>query len=208
MRTFPDPIKPKSFYLERVRRHREADELIRGTGWNGHRGCAVGCLFENYDHSLFPDLIGGPEVLAHLIDWIFEQLPKDHLSWPERVIEAIPEGADLSGVYPAWSVRLMDRNLQRIGPGEEHWRIACRAAVIEVRRFWEESVLGDDRSAWSAWSAARSAARSAWSAAWSAWSAESARSAWSAAESARSAEIQQQADDLLDLLRSAPISAQ
>lgn len=40
MLTFPDPARPKSFYLDRVRHHREADELIRGTGLDGRRGCA------------------------------------------------------------------------------------------------------------------------------------------------------------------------
>src|SRR5215218_9832938 len=99
LRTFPDPARPKAFYLERVRRHREADELVRGTGWDGYRGCAVGCTLECYDPTKYPELLGVPEVLARLEDWLFENLPEDHLTWPERFLEAIPEGADLSEVY-------------------------------------------------------------------------------------------------------------
>src|SRR4051812_520683 len=109
--TFPDPTKPKSFYLDRVRRHREADQLIRGTGWDGRRGCAIGCTLESYDPDKYPDLLGIPVSLAHLEDYIFENLPAAHLDWPERFLTAIPENADISGVYSAWCRRMLLRCL-------------------------------------------------------------------------------------------------
>jgi hypothetical protein len=224
------PQGDKAMYLARVRAHRETDTLVRGLGWHGEtgRGCAIGCTLHSYDHAEYERQIGVPRQVAHLIDWLFEHLPEaegehGYLRWPERVLEAIPVGADLSGVYPAWQVRLQTRNLERIGPGDEQWRVACRAAVQGVIDLWA--------AGWPSWSAdaealliaARSAARSAENAAWSAesaaWSAESAAwnaesaagsaesaagSAESATWNARSAEIRRQADDLIELLQAAP----
>lgn len=29
----------------------EADNIIRGTGWEDGKGCAIGCTLEKYDHA-------------------------------------------------------------------------------------------------------------------------------------------------------------
>jgi hypothetical protein len=201
-RAFPDPSRPKAYYLEQVRRHRQADELIRGTGWDGHRGCAIGCTLETYNHSLYPALLGVPEKIAWLEDWLFENLPSGHLEWPERFLAAIPEGADLSTVFARWSVRLLDRGLDRIGLGDEPWQVTCREAVRRIQDLHRDNPLQDRAADWSAAeSAARSAAESAdWSAARSAESAD-----WSAESAARSAEIVAQAEDLLAVLAESPV---
>ena len=73
-----EAIKEK--YLNRLRAHREADELVQGVGWehNGKtRGCAVGCTFDAYEHSRGPVEIGVPETLIYFQDAIFEGLPRD-----------------------------------------------------------------------------------------------------------------------------------
>ena len=78
----------KEKYLKRMRDHRQAGELTQGVAWvsNGTtRGCAVGCLFDAYDHSRGPAEIGVPQVLLQLVEAIFEALPRaDALAWPER----------------------------------------------------------------------------------------------------------------------------
>jgi hypothetical protein len=166
-------------------------------------------------HSLYPERLGLPEWLALLEDAIFEGLPEDEaLTWPRRFAEAVPVGADLSGLEDSLAVRRMR---ERLLPLAWSWPDSLRDEVVgaiegvvaalerghdaELRsaaesaaRLAARSALSAARSAaWSARSAARSAAWSALSAAESAArsaarSARSARSAaWSAAGSAAQA---------------------
>ena len=102
-----DPaIKEK--YLSRVRAHRKADNLIRGTGWDGHRGCAIGCTLESYNHALYETELGIPRSIARLEDGIFEGLELNlAMEWPERVLSAITPGADLSLVTAKFMVWLL-----------------------------------------------------------------------------------------------------
>ena len=89
----------KAKYLARVAAHRAADELIRGTGWDGRRGCAVGCTLHAYNHQAYESELGIPQMLAHLEDKIFERLPKElAMEWPHRFLSAAIPGADLSRV--------------------------------------------------------------------------------------------------------------
>jgi hypothetical protein len=94
----------KDFYLNRVREHRLADEIVKGQYWEGGKGCAVGCTLHSNRHADYPKLLGIPEVLAKLQDGIFEGLPNDlAVTWPERFYEAIEVGADLSMVWPKFA---------------------------------------------------------------------------------------------------------
>ncbi len=100
----------KEAVLAELAEHRAADEIIRGTYWDGHRGCAVGCLThdENGGHGQFPTRWGVPIVIARLIDSIFEGLPVDvALDWPARIMGALPVGADLTMVWPHFAVWLL-----------------------------------------------------------------------------------------------------
>lgn len=83
----------KNKYLKRVIAHRKADTLIQGSGWDGVKGCAVGCTLEAYDHARYPIELGLPEWLARLEDRLFERLNiKEALKWPEAFLKAIPIG--------------------------------------------------------------------------------------------------------------------
>ncbi len=91
--------------LELMADHRSADRLVQSHGyWGDGRGCAVGCLLHSLggspsDHLDYERLVGVPEILAVLEDSIFESLPvEDAQEWPERFLDAIPVGADLSRV--------------------------------------------------------------------------------------------------------------
>ncbi len=93
-----DPaIKEK--YLTRMRNHVASDELVRGLGWDGHKGCAIGCTLDAYDHVAYETELGIPVQLAYIEDTIFENLLNGRtLNWPSQFLEAIQPGADLSNV--------------------------------------------------------------------------------------------------------------
>jgi hypothetical protein len=74
----------KARALAKVAAHRAADELVRGTYWDGRRGSAVGCLLEDPEggHARYETEFGIPRVLAWLEDRIFEGLPHGHAATP------------------------------------------------------------------------------------------------------------------------------
>lgn len=175
----------KAKYIDRVRAHRRADNLIRGTGWDGHRGCAVGCTLESYEHSRYPTELEVPEELAHIEDTLFENLPKETaMDWPEQFLNAIPVGVDLVPAVRRIKVRI----LREVGwyaqqTERDHWGVMD---AVERVITWIEtspktppplivSTLPGSSAAAAAMAArsaamAESAARSAaWSAAMAAW---------------------------------------
>lgn len=186
----------KDKYLSRIKAHREADELVAGCGWekNRHvRGCAVGCTFDKYDHSRGPVEIGFPEELMHLEDAIFEGLANgggDHLAFPAAFLAAVRPGADLSLVWPRFTLWLLTDTESPSFVGSQHETVkdACEE-VAGLYREWCETGIKPEKSRFE--SAAESAARSA------------ARSAWSAARSAESAARTKMRDKLLELLHAA-----
>src|SRR6185503_20007125 len=94
-----DP-KAKAFYVDRLKKHRAADHIIQGTGWERGKGCAIGCTLENYSHEQYERELGVPLVLAFLIDKIFERLPAERAKdFPLQVVRAIRPGADLRLVW-------------------------------------------------------------------------------------------------------------
>lgn len=100
MQAFFNKPELKQKYLDRVIAHREADNLVQGTGWSNGKGCAIGCTFEDYNHSKMRTEWDVPEALAYLEDRIFEGLPNDKAQvWPERFIKAIRVGSDHSKTH-------------------------------------------------------------------------------------------------------------
>ena len=105
----------KETYLNRVRAHRAADQIVKGQYWEGGKGCAVGCTIHGSEHSRYEDELGVPRILARLEDIIFERLPNAvAMEWPARFLEASPVGAELSMVSPRFAVWLLgDAEMQR-----------------------------------------------------------------------------------------------
>lgn len=201
MLSFHNDIKIKQKYLDRVQHHMDMDNLVRGTGWENGKGCAVGCTLEKYDHKAYEIELGIPEWLAKVEDTLFEGMDfEKSKTWPKDFLEAIPLGVDLEKCKPKFLVAVLKHSLKSMGeaqydkeklPEIKSAMAQCEAAVKEMINCHEH---GLDLSA-----AAR-AARLAESAAWSAArSAESA--ARSAAESAWSAAYNYYADELLKILR-------
>jgi hypothetical protein len=153
MKAFHSDPAIKERYLDRVKAHRAADELIRGEGWDGHRGCAIGCTLEAYDHSRYPIELGIPEQLAYLEDWLFERLARaDAMAWPERVLSSIHVGADLSRVWPEFAIWMLTD--PEHGVSQYAVDGGTRAAIAGVADLYRRT---DDVSQ-DEWAAAREAA--------------------------------------------------
>ena len=108
MKAFHNDIKIKKQYLTRVVAHEKADEIIKGKYWENGKGCAVGCTIHGSYHGAYETELGIPRILARLEDGIFENLPNDLAkTWPRRFLEVIKPGADLSMVWPKFSVWML-----------------------------------------------------------------------------------------------------
>jgi hypothetical protein len=108
MKAFHNDVAVKRKYLNRVKAHEKADEIIKGVYWENGKGCAVGCTIHSNQHGSFETELGIPRVLARLEDGIFEDLPnKLAKSWPRRFLSAINPGADLTKVWPQFAVWLL-----------------------------------------------------------------------------------------------------
>jgi len=129
----------------RIARHRELDEIIQGTGWNGRIGCAIGCSLDKYDHEEFANvLIGNNDrndgiKIALLIDRLHELLPFAlSLDWPGRVAHALTPGADTTHVLSRWFVWLLRVELK------DHDAFGYCAKVAAL---YECRLAGDEPSA-------------------------------------------------------------
>jgi len=135
----------KKTYLARVRAHREADNLVKGTGWEDGKGCAIGCTLEAYDHALYETELGIPVILANLEDNIFEGLPNGAAQqFPEAFLDAIVPGADLQGVCDQFLLWLLvDENsgvLKHTKKGSEAHQAINNVAMLFKRHIRGESV--------------------------------------------------------------------
>jgi len=130
MISFHGDSKIKEKYLARVKRHREADNLVRGIGWENGRGCAVGCTLENYDHKAYETELGVPEWLARVEDTLFEGMSKDDaMEWPERFLKAIPIGVDLEKVKAPFLIFVLESALETF----DHAKFPeCKKAIDSV----------------------------------------------------------------------------
>ena len=175
----------KKFYLDRVRAHRKADELVKGQYWEEGKGCAVGCTIHSGNHVDYETLIGVPRELARLEDVHFERLENgDAQLWPERFLSAIRVGADLHMVWPRYA-----RWMLEVLPKTKNNKRANKsiASVLALYAEWCESGVqpGAGRfaaaSTYAAASAAYSAAAAYYAAAASATYSADAASTYSAA---------------------------
>jgi hypothetical protein len=191
MKAFHNDPAVKELYLSRVRAHRMADELIKGTYWKGGKGCAVGCTVHSGDHRAYEKELGVPRILARLEDGIFEKLPNElAMTWPERFLDAIPIGADLSLVWPKFAVWLLID--PKYGVLQFAKQNASKKAIQDVADAYQKAAEGAelklqpwaDLRAAAAYAAASSASAAASAAAYAASASASASSAYAAASSA------------------------
>lgn len=209
----------KEFYLARVRAHRAADDIVRGTygspkgSKSGWRGCAVGCSVHSGDHSAYEREMGIPVAIAWMEDRLFERMPIEYaIDWPVEFLEVIPVGADLSLVIP----KLLLRGIQDVRQYADDATLPVINRVIEevleprargeavpvdvvdaaARAAWAAYVAAADAAAWAADAAADAAAGAA---------SRASRAADAADAAAREAKAYEWSRWLLELLRDAPV---
>jgi hypothetical protein len=213
----------KEEYVQRVRAHREAEQLVQGYGyWKGGKGCAVGCTIHGSDHGKYETALGIPQKLARIEDGIFEGLPWERAkTWPEEFLQAITPGADLNLAADHFLHWLLVDDVDgviRFAKTEEQ-----KAVIAKVGAFYARQIAGESISAekwyevrdlaWrvraaaadaAAFAAAAAAADAAAAAAYAA--AAAAADAATAAATDRNKAVVKQADKLLELLRAAPMA--
>ena len=107
--SFHNDASIKEKYLNRVKQHQKADNIIQSQGWSNGKGCAIGCTLENYDRTRYPIELGIPIEIAILEDCIFEGLDLETAKkWPARFLNAVPVGADLKMVFPKFGLWLLE----------------------------------------------------------------------------------------------------
>jgi hypothetical protein len=210
LRSFHNDLAVKAKYVGRVRAHIAADHLIRGTGWNGARGCAVGCTLEAYDHARYPVELGLPEWLARLEDTLFEGMSQEKSrTWPERFLAAIPLGVTEDQFERRVRAPFLIFVLEHALTTFDHEKFPdVKLAVDRSIALWRRDDIGSSdwiEQAQATWEAALAAARAeaAWEAALAAARAAAARAAaaaWEAAAAARAEAYDRFADELLRLL--------
>jgi hypothetical protein len=156
LRAFHGDPAVKKLYLDRVRQHQRADELIHGIYWQNGRGCAVGCTIHSANHAAYETELGLPRILARLEDRLFEGMANGKAStWPSAFLDAIRVGADLSLVWPRFAIWLLVE--KRTGVIRYAKTDAQRAAIQRVAALYGKVVKGD-LVAVSDWRAAAAAA--------------------------------------------------
>ena len=177
MKAFHNDHSIKEKYLARVKYHREADNLIRGTGWVDGKGCAIGCTLESYDHSRYPIELGIPTWLAYLEDKIFEGLPlNEAIQWPERFLDAINVGSELDKIKNPFLIFVLESVLEKF----DHVKFSGVKLLIEK----VITLLNDPKSTVEDFISAKKVAVAAVAAAYSA---DAVASAYAAAADAASA---------------------
>lgn len=108
MKAFHGDQRIKDKYVQRMKDHIAADELIRGIGYKENKGCAVGCTLNDYDHKKFEDEIG-PEWLAQLEDVLFEGMSLEKSkTFPLIFLESIMPGAVLDNIKIPFLLVVLD----------------------------------------------------------------------------------------------------
>jgi hypothetical protein len=207
--TYRDDEDLKARLIANMTRHRDADRLQKGLYFGSDpdldgiepKGCAVGCTVADFRaaergitlvelaaagmsscHSEWARVTGLPEWLAHLDDYLFENLPAAaSREWPLRLLESVPVGVDLKVAREAW--------LRDLVFDAEHGALASAAAGLEAAGLAPEAARLRGLPPTTDWSAASDAAWAASDAAWAAsnaaWAASNA--AWAARNAAGAA---------------------
>ena len=219
MLSFNNDQAIKDKFIARLVAHRDADELIKGVGWEDGKGCAVGCTLHAYNHEAYEDELGIPKVLARIQDRLFEGLP-NHLSqqWPIRFLQSIPVGVDLSLVVWQFLHRIVSDGVEEYGTNGV--KKGCALAIDVLRRKalgeavteTEAKVASDTahaaahNAAYPTYAAADAAAFAAYSAArTSTYAAYTAAARIAAASTARSKSYEDIADILISLLQATEV---
>jgi hypothetical protein len=208
MPAFHNSTTVQNMYINRVRAHQLADEIIQGTYWERGRGCAVGCTIHGSEHDKYETELGIPRQLAYLQDRIFEGLPlAEAKNFPLAFLTAIPVGANLSLVLPHFIVWLLsDPEHGTMRLCSERGKKATETVVALYQRIIDGGKVSTQEWRDAAAAAAAYAAAAAAAAAY-AYAAAAADAAADAYAYPRRKHYQLMRDKLLSLLAEAPVMA-
>ncbi len=148
----------KDKYVERMKAHIAADELIRGEGFNDQgRGCAVGCTLNKYEHAAFEEELGIPEWLARVEESLFEGMSLEKSkTFPLVFLESIKVGADLDKIRVPFTIFV----LESLYANFDHVEFPnVKKSIDDIIHLYKTIGLPDKSTVWAA---ARSAAEGAW----------------------------------------------
>ena len=99
----------KNKYVERMRDHIAAEELVRGIGFYKGRGCAIGCTLDNYDRAQYPIELGIPLWIGEIEEVLFEGMSEEKSEkFPLQFLENIPVGVDLEQVKSPFLIYILE----------------------------------------------------------------------------------------------------
>ena len=127
-----------------------AERLVSGGYWNGETGCFVGCVIRGESHSKFEIKIGVPRVLARIGDRIFEGLKRcnERQKFAIDFLKAIPEGADLSGVWDKFAVfMLIDEEFGVVNFAKKDY---AKKLIRDIADMYKRKISGEkiDANTW------------------------------------------------------------
>ena len=152
MLAFHNDTTIKQKYVDRVKEHQRLDHIAQGvyyeTGGEKPKMCSVGCTIHGNDHKKYETELGIPEDIAHLEDFIFENLSNEEAKdFPLRFLEAIPVGVDLSHVIPElaiWQFEDKEHGLKNIKEVQEDKEVY--GFCEEVVALYKRELQGDTPS--------------------------------------------------------------
>ena len=197
----------KRTYLNRIRAHAKADQIIHGTYWENGKGCAVGCTIHGSDHGKYETELGIPRILAKLEDVLFERMANGHAKeFPLQFLSAIKVGSDLSMVWPKfahWMLLDPEHGVIRFAKKEK-----TKQAIQRVGELYELKVAGKEptKQEWKDAAAAAYAADAADDADAAAYAADDAdAAAYAAAKNAKSQYAYVAGQQLIQFMKEAPV---
>ena len=184
MLSFHNDQAVKDKYVARGDAHILADELVQGSGWDGAKGCAVGCTLDNYNFEAYPDELGLPIWIAHLQDVLHEgQSFDDAKLFFRDFLRSIPVGKseeDFENVKSRFLIFVLN-DVENTIKDSDYSKVSDVLYAINKSKLLHENFLS---SGVFDGAAAGDAARAARAAAWAAGAARDARDARDAARDA------------------------
>ena len=115
----------KQFYLDRMRAHRLAGQIVQAKYWwdkSSFTGCAIGCLTHSEQLEALQSGLNIPKALGKLAGLLHSFMDRNRsIFWGEELLNAITTGADISGVidrFILWTLT-HDDALRRYAVHEE-----------------------------------------------------------------------------------------
>jgi hypothetical protein len=168
-------MRDLSVQIENMKRHIEADELVRGVGFESGEGCFVGCTIDAYDHDKCAEVTGVPKWVWRFCDTLHENMSDgiDRGDMALRLLKGFERVEEFKVLWHDICAFIQQRNLDRVKGMDITSDLKAQVIAVIETVLTLHLERSDDEAAWlaaesAAWSAESAAESAAWSAAWSA----------------------------------------